>query len=377
MTQVQRGLRGGKQELKQSGRSGDRGFIDYERLLPSINHPVMLAGMNVAAGPKLAAAVTNAGGLGVIGGVGYTPDMLREQIAELKSYLKDKNAPFGVDLLLPQVGGSARKTNYDYTKGKLDELVDIIIDSKASLFVSAVGVPPKHIVEKLHKAGVLYMNMIGHPKHVKKCLEIGVDMICAQGGEGGGHTGDVPTTILIPTVVKMCEGHKSPLTGKPVQVIAAGGLFNGQSLAAALMLGATAVWIGTRFVLSEEAGASKAHQEAVRTSGFDDNVRTIIFTGRPLRVRKNPYIEKWENERQAEIKKLTSEGVIPVEHDLESLGDDLDDDTMDNARPFLMGKAAAVVNERQSAKQIVDEMVGDAVTWIGKGNSAIVSKSKL
>lgn len=71
----------------------------------------MLAGMNVAAGPKLAAAVTNAGGLGVIGGVGYTPDMLREQIAELKGYLHDKNAPFGVDLLLPQVGAGARKTN--------------------------------------------------------------------------------------------------------------------------------------------------------------------------------------------------------------------------------------------------------------------------
>ena len=75
-----------------------------------INHPILLAGMNVAAGPKLAAAVTNAGGLGVIGGVGYTPEMLKEQISELKSYLNDKNAPFGVDLLLPQVGGSARKT---------------------------------------------------------------------------------------------------------------------------------------------------------------------------------------------------------------------------------------------------------------------------
>lgn len=78
--------------------------------LLKINHPVMLAGMNVAAGPKLAAAVTNAGGIGVIGGVGYTPDMLREQIAELKGFLKDKNAPFGVDLLIPQVGGNARKT---------------------------------------------------------------------------------------------------------------------------------------------------------------------------------------------------------------------------------------------------------------------------
>ncbi|KAI9755893.1 MAG: translation initiation factor eIF3 subunit g [Chaenotheca gracillima] len=339
--------------------------------LLNIKHPIMLAGMNVAAGPKLAAAVTNAGGLGVIGGVGYTPDMLREQIAELKGFLNDKNAPFGVDLLIPQVGGNARKTNYDYTKGKLDELVEIIIDSGAKLFVSAVGVPPKKTVDRLHEAGVLYMNMIGHPKHVKKCLEVGADMICAQGGEGGGHTGDVPTTILIPTVAAMCRGKKSPLTGKDVQVIAAGGLFNGQSVAAALMLGANAVWIGTRFVLSEEAGAPKAHQEAVRTSGFDDNVRTIIFTGRPLRVRMNEYIRNWEENRAQEIKELTNKGTIPVEHDFETLGDDIDDDTMDNARPFLMGKAAAVVNERKSAKEIVDEMVNDAVKWLATGQKMV------
>lgn len=84
--------------------------------------------------------------------------MLREQIAELKAGLHDKNAPFGVDLLLPQVGGSARKTNYDYTKGKLGELVDIIIDSGAALFVSAVGVPPKAVVEKLHKVSLDWDN---------------------------------------------------------------------------------------------------------------------------------------------------------------------------------------------------------------------------
>jgi len=346
--------------------------------LLKIKHPVLLAGMNVAAGPKLAAAVTNAGGLGVIGGVGYTPDMLREQVAELKSYLNDKNAPFGVDLLLPQVGGSARRTNYDYTKGKLGELVDIIIDSGAKLFVSAVGVPPKEVVDKLHKHGILYMNMIGHPKHVKKCLELGVDLICAQGGEGGGHTGDVPTSILIPTVAKLCnEAPPSPFTGKPVQCVAAGGLFSGQSLASALMLGASAVWIGTRFVLSEEAGAPKAHQEAVRTSGFDDNVRTIIFTGRPLRVRSNDYIKNWEENRQAEIKQLTDKGTIPVEHDFETKGDDLTDEEMENARPFLMGKAAAVVNEKKSAREIVDEFVNDAVKQLQIGNSLIVSKSKL
>ncbi len=125
------------------------------------------------------------------------------------------------------------------------------------------------------------MNMIGHPKHVQKCLDVGVDLICAQGGEGGGHTGDVPTTVLIPTVAALVRGKKSPLTGEQVQVVAAGGLFNGQSVAAAFMLGADAVWIGTRFIMAEEAGASRAHQDAVKNSGFDDNVRTIIFTVRP------------------------------------------------------------------------------------------------
>lgn len=168
--------------------------------------------------------------------------------------------------------------SYDYTKGKLDELIEIIIESGVKLFVCAIGVAPRRVVDRLHQAGVIYMNMIGHPKHVQKCLDAGADIICAQGGEGGGHTGDVPTTILIPTVVQMCKGKKSPLTGQDVQVIAAGGLFNGQSLAAALMLGATAVWIGTRFILCDEANAPKAHQEAVRTAGFDDDIRTIIFT---------------------------------------------------------------------------------------------------
>jgi NAD(P)H-dependent flavin oxidoreductase YrpB (nitropropane dioxygenase family) len=215
------------------------------------------------------------------------------------------------------------------------------------------------------------MNMIGHPKHVKKCLDLGVDLIVAQGGEGGGHTGDVPTTVLIPAVVELVKGKTSPMTGKPVQVIAAGGIFNGQSLAAALMLGASAVWVGTRFIVTDEAGASKAHQDAVVTSGFDDNIRTIIFTGRPMRVRKNEYISNWEENRQQEIKDLTAKGVIPVEHDFEKLGDEIDDETMDNARPFLMGKAAAVVNEKKSAKAVVDELVGDAVKWLQAGNKLI------
>ena len=91
----------------------------------------------------------------------------------------------------------------------------------------------------------------------------------------------------------------------------------------------------------------------------------------------NPYIKNWEENRAQEIKELTNKGVIPVEHDFETLGDDIDDDTMDNARPFLMGKAAAVVNERKSAKEIIDEMVTDAVDWMARGQKLVAKQSKL
>lgn len=267
-------------------------------------------------------------------------------------------------------------------------MVDVIIESGASLFVSAVGVPPKEVVERLHKAGIYYMNMVGHPKHVQKCLDIGCDIICAQGGEGGGHTGDVPTTVLIPACVEICKKSKSPLTGKPVTVIAAGGIHNGNMLAASLMMGASAVWVGTRFILADEAGAPESHKEAVRTASFDDTVRTLIFTGRPLRVRTNPYIENWENERRDEIKELTAKGVLPYESDLEKVmngsdekppgveeaaaeSDDDVDDYLEQFRPYLMGKCSALVNEQKSAKAIVDEFITDATAAMSKGTQML------
>jgi NAD(P)H-dependent flavin oxidoreductase YrpB (nitropropane dioxygenase family) len=275
-----------------------------------IKHPILLAGMGSTSGAQLAAAVTNAGGMGVIGGNGYTPQMLREEIDELKSYLVDKNAPFGVDLLIPQVGGTARKTNYDYNKGKLLELIDVMVETGVKLFVCAIGIPPVDAVEKLHKNGILYMNMVGHPKHVQKALDRGADIICAQGGEGGGHTGDVPLSVIIPEVVRICSNKTSAFTGKPVQVIAAGGISNGETLAAALVMGASAVWVGTRFVLCKESKASKAHKKAVETAGFDDNIRTIIFSGRPLRVRNSPYINDWETNSEFLPKGSFNENVL-------------------------------------------------------------------
>jgi NAD(P)H-dependent flavin oxidoreductase YrpB (nitropropane dioxygenase family) len=235
-------------------------------------------------------------------------------------------------------------------------------------------VPPKAVVDKLHAHGVYYMNMVGHVKHIPKCLALGVDIICAQGGEGGGHTGDIPTTVLIPAAVDLCRKHNSPMTGKPVQVVAAGGIHNGQLLAAALMMGAGAVWVGTRFILTEEAGASAQHKEAVRTAGHDDNIRTLVYSGRPMRVRTNPYLEEWEGARKAEQKELLAQGHIPYEHDLDvasKKGDETEEERLFNSDKVLMGKCAAVVNELKPAKAVVDEFVDDAVAWMKKGESLI------
>ncbi|EPQ30061.1 uncharacterized protein PFL1_02178 [Pseudozyma flocculosa PF-1] len=337
-----------------------------------ITHPIILAGMNVAAGPSLAAAVTNGGGLGVIGGVGYTPKFLKQQIEELKAELKDKNAPFGVDLLLPKVGDGARKTNTDYTQGQLPQLIDIIIESGAKLFVSAVGVPPVDVVKKLHNAGIVVAGIIGHPKHVGKVLDAGVDMIIYQGGEGGGHTGDVPLSVLAPTVVDLTRGRKSPLTGKPIITVAAGGIFNGRGLASALCYGSDGVWVGTRFVASVESGAPKAHKEAVLKSTHETDVRTIIFTGRPLRVFKTPYIMEWES-KPDEIKKLTDQGIIPVYHDLDN-DDEEGTKEAGASKRFLLGKCASVINDIKPAREIIDDMVNEASAVLRNGSQLLVGQ---
>ena len=327
--------------------------------LLGITHPILLAGMARVSGGPLAAAVSNAGGLGVIGGFMYTPDQLREIIAEMKSLWKRPNLPFGVDLALPQVGGGARATNHDYTNGKLDELIDITIESGARLFVSAVGVPPRHVVDRLHGAGILVMNMVGHPKHAVKALELGVDIVCAQGGEGGGHTGSIANSILIPAVVDVARTYKPPmLKGSSALVVAAGGISTGRALASSLMQGAAGVWVGTRFVACAEAGCSEEHKEAVVGCGLDDTQTTLVISGRPLRMRTNDYIRKWHAQPQ-KIKELCDKGVVPMEYDMDE-GNDFD-------MPHLMGQVAGLITKVQSAQEIVDEMVGEAVDMLRLG----------
>merc|ERR1712070_867239 len=227
-------------------------------------------------------------------------------------------------------------------------------------------------------------NMIGSPNHVKKALDAGVDIICAQGGEGGGHTGEVATSILIPQVVDLCRGKISPLTGKQVPVVAAGGIFDGRSLAMALSLGADAVWVGTRFVASVEGGAPAGHKNAVVKASAHDTHRCEAFTGRPLRIIKTPYSKKWTDERATEMKKLLQEGTLPAAADVERLteanGKEEKTKLVDSwggempsaSNIHLCGQVAGAIHEVLPAKQIVETMVSHAADLF-KSNVAKIS----
>lgn len=333
-----------------------------------IRYPILLAGMNVST-PRMAAAVSAAGGLGVIGGLMLTPKMLRANLEELKGLLRPGDK-FGVDLLLPQVGGGARATNYDYTKGKLGELVDLVIEFKASLFVSAVGVPPNWVVEKLHANGIVVANMVGSPRHVPKALDAGVDVLIAQGSEAGGHTGDVATFVLVPQIVDLARWHTSPLTGQPVLVVAAGGIFDGRGLAASLCLGAQGVWVGTRFLASTESGAPQRHVDAVLRTASEGTIRTPIYTGRPARFMRDAYNTKWDVERRVEMEDLLRRGIIPFSADA-----DRAEEAGEPLQPWefaalAMGQACGAITSIKTSKEICDGMAAQAAEILANAAGA-------
>lgn len=343
--------------------------------LLGIKHPVMLAGMNAVATSELVAAVTNAGGIGTIGGLTMTPKILLKEIEQLKAELKDPEAPFGVDLAIPQIGGSARKTNHDYTHGKLPELTDIIIREKAALFVCAVGVPPSWMIQKLHAAGIPVMNMVGHPRHVEKALAAGVDLICAQGTEGGGHTGEIASTVLLPMCVDICRGRKSPLTGRDVVVVAGGGMFDGRSLAAALCLGASGVWVGTRFIATKESGASPRHVKHVLSASVSDTVKTLIYSGRPLRTFASSYVKEFE-QRPAEIKAYCDAGVIPIRGDYKKIMKAGGKFSKGETAALLMGQCCGAIDSIMSAEEVVRDMVEVAIITLNSNTMQIKGQDR-
>lgn len=342
--------------------------------LLGIKHPIVLASMLQVSGGKLAAAVANAGGLSVIGGYKCTPEQLRAIIDEMKAGLETHGsptpqAPFGIEIALPKVGGDARKTNQTCTGGKLDELIDITISTGAKVFVGSAGLPPRNIIERLHEAGILVATVIGHPKHAVKALDVGVDILVAQGGEGRGHTGAIASSVLVHAVVGVAKRYKPPmLRGETAMVLAGGGIASGLSLAAALIQGAAGAWCCTRFVASDEANLSREEKMEVVGCDHHDTQITTVLTGLPIRMKPNDYIKNWHS-RPQEIQRLAEKGIVPMDHDLQ---------TGQEVRiPVMMGQVAGSIKEILPARQIIEDMVEEAAEMLQLATTLLVPKSRL
>jgi enoyl-[acyl-carrier protein] reductase II len=232
--------------------------------LLDIEQPVMLAGMGGVSYAPLVAAVSAAGGFGCLGASTMGPDQLISEMAAVRAVT---DRPFGVDLLAVMGDELLRR-------------VQMLIDGGASLFVAGLGVPIDAI-ELCHRHGVLVANMCGKVSHAERAVASGCDLVVAQGTEAGGHTGQVATMPLVPQVVDA--------VGDKVPVVAAGGIFDGRGLAAALALGADGVWVGTRFIATPEARSVAGYKEALLAASEDSTLITRAYSGKPMRVLRNDF----------------------------------------------------------------------------------------
>jgi len=224
--------------------------------------------MGWVAGPRLVAATANAGALGIIASATMDLAQLRDSIAEVKSRTSN---PFGVNL---------RADSAD-----VNDRVAMMIDEgvKVASFAQA---PKPELISRLKSAGVVVIPSIGAKRHAEKVLDWGVDAVLVQGGEGGGHTGAVPTTVLLPQVVDAVAGR--------VPVIAAGGFFDGRGLVAALAYGASGIAMGTRFLLTSDSSVPQVVKDYYLTKGVLDTVVSTQVDGVPHRVLRTELVDQLE-----------------------------------------------------------------------------------
>src|SRR5438874_7687977 len=232
--------------------------------LLDIEHPVMLAGMGGVSYHRLVAAVSAAGGFGCLGASTMTNEQMVDEIRKVRE-LTDR--PFGVDLL------TAMPTD-------MLTQVELLIENGASVFVAGLGVPAD-VIDLCHRSGVLVANMCGKVTHARAAVDAGCDLVIAQGTEAGGHTGQVATMPLVPQLVDA--------VGDKVPVVAAGGIFDGRGLAAALALGADGVWLGTRFIATPEARTVPGYKDRLVRSAEDGTTITRAYSGKTMRVLGNGY----------------------------------------------------------------------------------------
>ncbi len=303
--------------------------------LLGIEHPVMLAGMGGVSYSRLTAAVSEAGGYGCLGASTMSSAMLAEEIAAVK---KLTERPFGVDLLTAFPDDLVRN-------------VELLIDGGASAFVAGLGVPAQ-VVDMCHRHQVLVLSMCGKVEHARRARDAGCDVVIAQGTEAGGHTGAVATFPLVPLIVDAMEG--------TIPVVAAGGVFDGRGLAAALALGADGVWVGTRFIATPEARAVTGFKEGIVASAEDGTVISRAYTGKTMRVLRNDTTQRYEAD-PALLKKFPDQLAVALAEGTFHLGGDSATLGVDPRREgYPAGQAVGGISSLIPAGEIVHAMVHDA-----------------
>lgn len=302
--------------------------------LLDIEHPIMLAGMGGVSYHRLVAAVSEAGGIGTLGASTMSHEELPQEIAGVKA-LTDK--PFGVDLLtaLP---------------GQVERGIQAVIDGGARIFVAGLGVP-REVIDLLHAKNILVGSMCGKVRHAVSAVASGVDFVVAQGTEAGGHTGTVATISLVPQVVDA--------VGEQVPVVAAGGLFDGRGLAAALALGADGVWIGTRFIATPEARAVNGYKDALLATAEDGTVISRSYTGKTCRVVRNDWTNHFDAHPE-ELQPFPAQAVASAKAGANHLGFP-DGTEVDPTKEFMpCGQGVGAIDSLIPAAELVDAMVAEA-----------------
>jgi NAD(P)H-dependent flavin oxidoreductase YrpB (nitropropane dioxygenase family) len=234
--------------------------------LVGIKHPVVQTGMGWVAGPRLVSGTANAGGLGILASATMTLEELEKAIIEVKGRT---DQPFGVNLRADAADAGAR--------------CDLLIEYGVKVASFALA-PKPELIAKLKEHDIVVVPSIGAPKHAVKVASWGADAVMIQGGEGGGHTGNVPTTLLLPTVLDAVD----------IPVIAAGGFFDGRGLAAALSYGAAGVGMGTRFLLTQDSRVPDAVKQRYLEADLNGTVVTAKVDGMPHRMLRTDLVDSVE-----------------------------------------------------------------------------------
>lgn len=301
--------------------------------LLGIKYPIFQGGMAWIAEAELAAAVSNAGGLGIIAGGSAPIDYLRDQIRKCKS-LTDK--PFGVNIMLMSPNA--------------EDLAQLVIDEGVAVVTTGAGNPGK-FMEAWKAAGVKVVPVVPSVALAKRMERSGADAVIAEGTESGGHIGENTTMCLVPQVVDAVE----------IPVIAAGGIADGRGIAASFMLGAEGVQVGTRFLASDECVVHPTYKELVIKAKDTDSVVTGRYTGHPCRNVKTKFSKKLATGE-------SSGSITPDEFEeltLGSLRKAVQDGNLEEGS-FLCGAIAGMITEIKPCRDIVEEMFSQAEALLNK-----------